>query len=97
MEPIHFQWDEKKNRANKKKHGVSFEDAQSVFHDTNARLIGDPDHSDYEDRFILLGMSETLALLVVCHCYRQEGSVIRIISARKAKRHEIKTYEEHLK
>lgn len=62
----------------------------------NARLIADPDHSDDEDRFVLLGMSETLRVLVVCHCYRVNETVIRIISARKAKQHEIKLYKERL-
>ena len=73
----------------------SFEEAQSVFLDPNARLIADPDHSDTEDRFILLGMSETLRILVVCHCYRDdENALIRIISARKATKQETKSYED---
>ena len=67
-----------------RKHGVRFEDAQSVFADDNAKLIDDPEHSEVEDRFVLLGLSSSLRLLVVCHCYRSEGNVIRIISARKA-------------
>lgn len=69
---------------NLRKHGVSFEDAQTVFADESAKLIDDPDHSEEEDRFVLLGLSSTLRLLVVCHCYRSQGNVIRIISARKA-------------
>jgi uncharacterized DUF497 family protein len=97
MKQLHFDWDESKSRSNKKKHGVSFEEAKSVFLDPNARLIPDPDHSDYEDRFILLGLSERLRTLVVCHCYREGDSVIRIISARKADQKEISIYEEHLK
>jgi uncharacterized DUF497 family protein len=66
------------------KHGVSFEEAQTVFLDDHALLIDDPDHSDGEERFVLLGLSSTLRALVVCHCYRRGGEVIRIISARKA-------------
>jgi uncharacterized protein len=97
MKQIHFNWDESKSRSNQKKHGVSFDEAQSVFLDQNARLIPDPDHSDYEDRFILLGVSERLRILVVCHCYRDSDATIRIISARKANRKEISIYEEHLK
>ena len=95
--PIRFEWDEKKARQNAKKHRVSFEEAQSVFADIYARLIPDPDHSDDEERFILLGMSDKLSTLVVCHCYRQQDSVIRLISARLANRHEKTMYEEHLK
>lgn len=90
---IHFEWDSAKSKSNKKKHGVSFE-AQSVFRDPSARLISDPDHSTEEDRFVLLGFSEHLRLLVVCHCYRDRDSIIRIISARKATRKESKLYEE---
>jgi uncharacterized protein len=84
MSTIHFEWDPNKADANLRKHKVSFEDAQSVFSDEHALLIDDPDHSDDEDRFVLLGMSRSLRLLVVVHCYRAEGRVIRIISARKA-------------
>ena len=78
--------------ANGRKHGVSFEDAKSVFLDDHAKLIDDPDHSDDEDRFVLLGLSSTLRLLVLCHCYRSSDHVIRIISARKASAHEAKSY-----
>lgn len=85
---LRFEWDQVKATANLRKHGVSFEDAQSVFADENAKLIDDPDHSDQEDRFVMLGLSSSLKLLVVCHCYRAEGHVIRIISARKAGKHE---------
>lgn len=91
---IHFDWDSNKSKTNKRKHGISFEEAQTVFYDDNARLIADPDHSDHEDRFLLLGLSGTLRLLVVCHCYRDQNSVIRIISARKATRKETKLYED---
>jgi len=93
---MEFSWDPAKDAVNKKKHGVSFAEAQTVFYDENARLINDPDHSQSEDRFILLGMSLNLRALVVCHCYREQDSVIRIISARKASKTEIKEYEEHL-
>lgn len=79
-----FEWDPKKAAVNLRKHGVSFEDAQTAFADENAKLIDDPDHSGEEDRFVLLGLSSSLRLLVVCHCYRSKGNVIRIISARKA-------------
>jgi uncharacterized protein len=87
-----FDWDENKAASNAKKHGVSFEEAQSVFSDEHAKLIDDPDHSSSEERFVLLGLSSTLRLLLVCHCYRTEGSVIRIISARKANPKESKFY-----
>lgn len=85
---LRFEWDERKNAANKKKHGVSFEEAQSVFFDESAIEYGDPEHSDSEDRFILVGRSYQLRVLVVCHCFRKSASVIRIISARKATRRE---------
>ena len=89
---LKFEWDPKKAAANLRKHGVSFNDAQTVFADENAKLIDDPDHSDEEDRFVLLGLSSSLRLLVVCHCYRSEGNVVRIISARKAEGHERNSY-----
>lgn len=92
MEAIRFEWDENKNIANRKKHNISFEEAQTVFYDENALLIDDPDHSEEEERFILLGFSLRANLLVVCHCYRASESVIRIISARRATRTEEKTY-----
>jgi hypothetical protein len=92
MSYLSFEWDEKKNASNKKKHGVSFDEAKSVFTDQFARLISDPDHSDDEDRFILLGTSIHSRLLVVCHCIRVSDS-IRIISARKADKQEREIYE----
>jgi uncharacterized protein len=92
MSTLSFEWDESKAAANAKKHGVSFDEAKSVFVDERAKLIGDPDHSEDEDRFVLLGLSSVLRLLLVCHCYRAEGNVIRIISARKASAHESKSY-----
>ena len=87
-----FEWDENKNTANKKKHGISFEEASTVFEDENALLIDDPDHSDEEERFLLLGFSEKPRLLIVCHCMRKSETVIRIISARKATKTEAKQY-----
>jgi uncharacterized protein len=92
MSTLKFEWDERKASANLKKHGVSFDEARSVFFDERAKLIDDPDHSDDEDRFILLGMSSSLRVMVVCHCYRNAGNVIRIVSARKATNHEAKFY-----
>ncbi len=89
---MQFEWDERKAAANLKKHGVSFEQAKAVFYDDRAKLIDDPDHSEDEDRFILLGLSSDLRVLVVCHCYRTEKNVIRIISARKATAREKETY-----
>lgn len=84
MSHIRFEWDPRKAEANLRKHGASFDDARSVFSDEQGLLIDDPDHSEDEDRFILLGLSLSLRLLVVVHCYRAEGNAIRIISARKA-------------
>ena len=92
MNDIRFDWDRAKAALNRRKHGVSFEEAQTVFYDENAIEFFDPDHSDKEDRFIMLGVSFKLRLLVVCHCVREARSVIRIISARKATRHEAKQY-----
>jgi len=87
-----FSWDPRKNSSNLKKHGVSFEEAKTVFLDDFAIRYHDPDHSDDEDRFIMLGISATLRVLVVCHCYLQEDSVIRFISARKATNNEEDAY-----
>lgn len=92
MSDLRFEWDPIKATTNAQKHGVSFEEARSVFADERAKLIDDPDHSEDEDRFILLGLSSSLRVLVVCHCYREEGNVIRIISARKATAKEAKFY-----
>lgn len=89
---LKFTWDEQKETANRQKHGVSFDEARTVFYDEHARLIADPDSSEDEDRFILLGYSERPRLLVVCHCYRENDSIIRIISARKATRPEKNSY-----
>ena len=92
MKGLHFEWNATKSAANKKKHGVSFEEAQTVFLDENAIRFYDPDHSKDEDRFIMLGMSFQLRVLVVCHCFREDDEVIRIISARKADRREEGSY-----
>ena len=92
MNPFLFDWDTVKNHINISKHGVSFEEAKSVFFDENALVIHDPDHSINEDRFIIMGFSRNARLLVVCHCYRESDSVIRIISARKATKAESKQY-----
>jgi len=94
MSNLRFVWDSKKNETNRKKHGVSFDEAQTVFFDENAIEFYDPDHSDEEDRFLLLGLSFRLRVLVVCHCYRESQEVIRIISARKATRKERSHYAE---
>jgi uncharacterized protein len=94
---IRFEWDEAKNRSNRKRHGVSFEEARTVFLDENARLIADPDHSADEDRFLLLGLSLRLRRLVVSHCYRQSDEVVRIISARRADPTERRDYARWLK
>ena len=92
MTEIHFEWHSTKSAVNAKKHGISFDEAKSVFSDENAKLISDPDHSDNEDRFILLGISVRLRTLVVCHCYRGDDNIIRIITARKATTSESKKY-----
>lgn len=89
---IQFEWDEQKNRENQTKHRVSFEEAQTVFFDENAIRYYDPDHSEDEDRFIMLGMGFNLRVLIVCHCYRENDQIIRIISARKADRKEQSEY-----
>ena len=93
METLKFEWDENKNQINQQKHAVSFEEAKTVFYDENALLIDDPDHSEEEERVIILGLSSRAKLLVVCHCYRASETVIRIISARKATRKETQYYE----
>lgn len=92
MASLRFEWDAEKDRANRRKHGISFAEAETVFADTFARLIHDPDHSEEEDRFVLVGLSSSLRALVVCHCYRSDDEVIRIISARRANRAEQHLY-----
>lgn len=88
-----FEWDEAKAQANLQKHGVTFDEASTVFDDPYARVIEDPDHSDYEERFIILGLSIRARELVVCHCLRgSDSSTVRIISARKATKTESRQY-----
>jgi uncharacterized DUF497 family protein len=84
MEGMRFTWDPAKNEVNINKHGIAFEEAISVFYDDNGLLMPDPDHSQDEDRFVLLGFSRKRGLLVVCHCYREDDTLVRIYSARKA-------------
>jgi uncharacterized DUF497 family protein len=93
MDALRFEWDKGKGAANLKKHGIGFEEAKSVFLDDRAKLIPDPDHSIDEERFVLLGFSSNSKLLVVCHCYRSQFKVIRLISVRKATRQEAKNYD----
>lgn len=92
MSDLSFVWDGRKNLANRRKHGVSFEEARSAFLDENAKVYFDPDHSETEDRFILMGLSLQLRVLVVCHCHRESESLVRIISARKADKREREAY-----
>lgn len=92
MGNIEFAWDRRKARSNLVEHGVAFEEAQTVFPDQSARLIDDPDHSEDEDRFLLLGYSFQARCLIVSHCYRQSDSVIRLISARRATAQEEEVY-----
>jgi hypothetical protein len=94
---LRFEWDPAKAAENQEKHGVAFEEAASAFYDDQGALMDDPDHSDTEDRLLLLGMSRQIRVLVVCHCYREEDTVIRIISARKATRREQQAYMKRLK
>ncbi|MCP4698267.1 MAG: BrnT family toxin [Gammaproteobacteria bacterium] len=93
MYELRFEWDERKSKANIKRHGVSFDEARSAFYDEKAIQFFDPDHSDEEDRFILLGMSLKLRVLVICHCVRESETAIRIISARKADKAEKRDYQ----
>ena len=93
---MRFEWDQKKNKANIKKHGISFEEAQTVFFDPLAKVADDPDHSSQKDRFIAVGHSSLHRVLLVVHCFREEGSTIRIVSARKLTKTERKQYEENL-
>ena len=91
---IRFEWDENKNKINKKKHGLSFEEAVEVFGDENAILFDDPDHSLYEDRFLIIGAIKSTKICIVSHCYRDDDNVIRLISAREATKSEKKIYQE---
>jgi uncharacterized protein len=94
---IRFEWDPAKNATNIRQHKVSFDEASTAFLDENALLIDDPEHSDEEDRFVLLGLASSLRLLLVCHCYKAKGGLIRIISARKADRQERQDYLRRFK
>ena len=89
---MQFEWDENKNQANIEKHGISFPEASTVFYDENAVLFDDPDHSEQEDRFLIIGFSRKARICIVSHCYRGDDDVIRIISARKATKRESETY-----
>jgi uncharacterized protein len=97
MGELRFEWNKRKAAENRRQHGVSFDEAKSAFLDENARVMPDPEHSDDEDRFVLLGLSIRLRLLIVCHCYRRDDEVIRIISARKADKSERRQYSEFLR
>lgn len=97
MSELRFEWHPGKAASNLSKHKISFEEAKMVFYDENALLIHDPDHSRAEDRFLLLGVSPGAKFLAVCHCEREDGNVIRIISARKANRTEKATYLKRIK
>jgi len=94
MNELRFEWDPRKDAANHRKHGISFQEATTVFSDERALLLDDPEHSTDEERFVLLGLSSSLRTLVVCHCYREAESVIRLISARKATHRERSEYEQ---
>ena len=97
MEALRFEWDIRKNATNRFKNGISFEEAETVFADENALLLDDPDHSETEDRFVLIGLSVSFRMLVVVHCYRADGGLIRIIPARKATRSEQRYYDQRWK
>ena len=92
---MQFEWDPNKNEINRKKHGISFEEAQTVFYDEYAILFDDPDHSETEDRFLIIGFSQRENLCIVSHCYRGKDEIIRIISARKATRTEQSYYSKN--
>ena len=92
MDALRFKWDDEKEKINIRKHGISFDEARTVFYDEKAIQFFDPDHSEEEDRFILLGISFKLRILVVCHCFRESETVVRLFSARKADRDEEQEY-----
>lgn len=94
MKELLSDWDTRKDKANTKKHGVSFDDARTAFYDETAVVFHDPDHSDDEGKFILLGLSLRTGVIVVCHCFRKNDTVIRIITARRADKQEEKDYLE---
>jgi uncharacterized DUF497 family protein len=94
VKALRFEWDPGKSRSNRKKHHVSFEEAATVFYDEGALVASDPDHSSEEDRFLIIGFSIQLRVVLVCFCKREEGNVIRIYSARKASKKERRQYRE---
>ena len=94
MNEISFEWDEFKSKLNEQKHGITFQEAATVFQDDEALMIPDTEHSDDEERFLILGISALANMLVVCHCYRGNDDIIRIISARKATKHEQRAYQD---
>ena len=94
MKDLYFSWDENKNAVNKIKHGISFEEASTVFYDDYAILFDDPDHSLEEDRFLIIGFSKQNHLCIVSHCYRDSSDLIRIISARLATKKERSVYND---
>lgn len=94
MDNINFEWNEKENQINQRKHGINFEEAKTVFFDDNAILFDDPEHSMEEERFLILGISKNENLCIVSHCYRLGDNIIRIISARKATKNETKIYNQ---
>ena len=96
MAELRFEWDSAKDAANKRKHCISFEEAITVFEDEHALLLEDEEHSEEEERFVLLGLSAASRILIVCHCYRESDEIIRIISARKADRLERREYQQRL-
>ena len=95
MNMIIFEWDEKKDKETQKKRNISFEEARTVFYDENARQYYDPDHSEDEDRFLMLGISHKFRILVVSHTVNDDETIIRIISARKATSKEMKEYKRY--
>jgi uncharacterized DUF497 family protein len=97
MDALRFEWDARKSTANLRKHGVAFGEAETAFLDDHGAILPDPEHSDDEERFLLLGMSAALRVLVVVHCLRERGNVIRLISARKATRSERAQYDARWK
>lgn len=96
MNGVHFEWDENKNQTNQRKHGISFEEASTVFFDAYAILFDDPDHSEEEERFLIIGVTSQEKICIVSHCYRGRDQKVRIISARKATSSERKIYFENL-
>ncbi len=88
MIQLRFEWDKKKEKINIRKHGISFDEARTVFYDEKAIQFFDPEHLEDEDRFLLLGISSKLRILIVCHCFRESETVIRLFSARKADQEE---------